>query len=75
MSITHHVHAIHRMAIHIYDSKGITNKMSLLKEEGKYLTSHISMLSKSIEARPDLDLFLNFVNFNASPILIIVDEG
>ena len=56
-------------------TNGITNKLSLLKEKGKYLTFHISKLSTSMEAISDFDLFPNFVNFNASPILKIIDEG
>lgn len=48
------------------DNGGNTNKTSLSKEGGKYLTSRISMLSKSIVVRSDLDLLLDFVNLKAS---------
>lgn len=51
-----------------------TNKMSSLKNVGKYLTSSPSSMSKSIEARSDLDLFLEFVCFNASTTFKPMDD-
>jgi hypothetical protein len=54
---------------------GKKNKTSPLKEDGKYLTSRTSILLKSMDARSDFDLFLDFVNFKASTIVNPVDEG
>jgi hypothetical protein len=54
---------------------GKRNKTSPLKEDGKYLTSRTFILSKSMDAKSDFDLFLDFVNFKASTIVNPVDEG
>jgi hypothetical protein len=54
---------------------GKRNKTSPLKEDGKYLTSLTSILSKSMDARSDFDLFFDFVSFKASTIVNPVDEG
>ena len=51
------------------------NKTSPLKEDGKYLTSRTSILSKSMDARSDFDLFLDFVYFKASTTVKPIDEG
>ena len=44
-----------------------TNNLTLSNDGGKYLTSHTSMLSKSIIITwSNLDMFLDFVSFNVS---------
>jgi hypothetical protein len=53
---------------------GKRNKTSPLKEDGKYLTSRTSILSKSMDARSAFDLFLDFVSFKASTIVNPIDE-
>jgi hypothetical protein len=50
------------------------NKTSPSKKDGKYLTSRTSILSKSMDARSDFNLFLDFVSFKASTIVNPVDE-
>ena len=57
------------------DTGGKRNKTSPLKEDGKYLTSRTSKLSKSMNARSDFDIFLDFVSFKASTIVNSIDEG
>jgi hypothetical protein len=54
---------------------GKRNKTSPLKEDGKYLTSRTSILSKSMDARSDFDIIFYFVSFKASTIVNPVDEG
>lgn len=54
---------------------GKTNKTLPSKEDGKYLTSRTSILSKSMKARSDFDLFLDFVTFKASTIVNLIDDG
>ena len=53
---------------------GKRNKMSSLKNDGKYLTSRTSILSKSMDARSNLDFFLT-VSFKASTIVNSTDES
>jgi hypothetical protein len=78
VTFTNLVQAIYRITIHIWNSKchmGQHNTISPSKDKGKYLTSCTSMLSKSMDAIFDLNLFLYFVNFNVSIIIKLVDEG
>ena len=49
--------------------------MSSLKEDGKYLASRTSILSKSMNATFDFEFFLDFVSFKASTIVNPIDEG
>ena len=53
---------------------GKMNITSPSKGGDKYLTSHTSILSKSIAVRLDLDILLDFVIFNASTILKPEDD-
>jgi hypothetical protein len=55
-------------------TRGKRNKISPLKEDGKYLTSRTSILSKSMDERSDFDFFLDFVSFMASTIVSHIDE-
>ena len=52
-----------------------TNKILPSKEGGKYLTSHACMLSKLVVLKSDLDLLLDFVNFNVLTILKPKQDG
>ena len=47
--------------------------MSPLKENGKYLTSRTFILLKSMDARSDFDIFLDFVSFKASTLVNPID--
>jgi hypothetical protein len=51
------------------------SKTSPLKENGKYFTSLTSILSKSMDARSDFNLFFDFISFKASTIVNHIDEG
>ena len=76
--ITHLIHAIHRTTIHTRNTHGHWGKHKQLlpsKEGGKYLTSHASMLSKLVVLKSNLDLLLDFVNFNVLTILKPKQDG
>ena len=65
----------HYVLGHLNATGGKINKMLPLKEDGKYLTSKTSILSKSMDARSNSGFFLDFASFKTSTLVNPIDEG
>jgi hypothetical protein len=71
MAVIDFLHSIHAKSVcgeNTNGQRGQNKKITLSKEDGKYITSHTSIQSNSTEAQSNLGHFLHFVCFNASAI-------